>query len=316
MYCPRLHGTMENIGLSSDFSAPDMAQFCDECHGIWMRANACKEYLGFDPETLYPLAVPASIDLECPHCQIAMKVADASPSVCLHLCERCAAVFLDRGQFAVLSFEKLEASRKGVVVSAKSPLDKLGMSCCDCGSEIGTPSDACAGSIGYCCKRCYSNPPLFAEHKLQNVQLLTFRGMEVKVDHWRNNKVCHISVTPDEPCLLNVEISSLSFVERMMRFGYRKLALGGHLRKQLDATEGIQAKTPWHVFLKQRGVTNCLSVLCELGAIDIVLKPHILLFELKGERFGTLTRQRFEATIRRLLVVYERFVKMTHRYYD
>lgn len=316
MYCPRLHGTMESIGLSSDFSVPNTAQFCDECHGIWMRSNVCKEYLGLDPESLYPLAIEANIALDCPHCQIAMKVADASPNVRLHLCERCAAVFLDRGQFCVLSFQQLQKTREGAVVTAKSPLDKLGMICCDCGIEIVTPAEAYAGGIGYCCKRCYSNPPLLAEHKLQNVQLVTYRGMEIKIDHWRKNAVCHISVTPDEPCLLDVEIRSLSFMARILRFGYRKLALGGELRKALDATEGIEAKTPWHVFLKQRGVTNCLRVLTELGAVDIVLKPHILSFELKGERFGTLTRQRFEATIRRLLVVYERFVKMTHRYYD
>jgi hypothetical protein len=138
--------------------------------------------------------------------------------------------------------------------------------------------------------------------------------MEIKLDHWQANATSRIAVTPEEPCLLDVRLFSLTNWERFVRLGYRKLKLHGNLRKYIDATEGIDHVTPWHVFLKQRGVTGCLEQLSALGKISLTFKPHSIVFEIDLERMGTDSRMRFEVIVRRLLIAYERFVSLMHRY--
>ena len=94
------------------------------------------------------------------------------------------------------------------------------------------------------------------------------------------------------------------------------MALRGELRKYLDASEDIASCTPWHVFLAQRGTIECLEQLVELGKLRFTFKPHNLIFEIEGDRLGAETRLKFEAAVRRLLIVYERFVSTIERCYD
>ena len=51
-----------------------------------------------------------------------------------------------------------------------------------------------------------------------------------------------------------------------------------------------------------------------MGNITITFKPHCMIFEMDAFRLGTEVRQRFESIIRRMLIAYERFVALSHRY--
>ncbi|MCL2325964.1 MAG: hypothetical protein FWC40_05640 [Proteobacteria bacterium] len=326
MQCPRLHGAMIPIHLSAACASSRQAFFCEECRAVWMKAAECKDYLGIDTELARLKLQHTYIDLSCPQCLTTLQFRRFAGYV-VYVCGQCRSCFMDSGVLPCLldslketflptdSALPLPNSDKAVPsLTAPSPIDRLGMTCCECDAEIPHPGEAHMGAIGCCCQRCTSTPQLISEQKFQNAQLVTFRSMEVKVDHWRRNSHSVIAVTPAEPCLLNVTLYSLSLPVRMLRFGYRKLALRGKLRRRLDASEGIEFKTPWHVFLKQRGIIECLDELSTMGSICIEFMPHSIIFDLENHSRSVELRHRFEASVRRLLLAYERFVLLTKRY--
>lgn len=320
MQCPRMHGSLEAIFLNSDFSTPLQAFLCSECHGVWIRALECRAYLGIECEKLINQSVCAPIAFSCSHCHASLKRAsihlDNDNFVEFYICPRCYACFFDSLQFALIFYQQLKTERTISNLLSQSPLDNLGVNCCDCGASISQLDEMYDVGIGYCCSNCYHTAPIFSENKIQNVQLITFHGMEIKVDHWQMSTRSRISVTPVEPCLLDVRIYSLTMWQRLAKLGQRKLKLQGILRHYLDATEDIEHVTPFHVFLKQRGVLENLMILNQLGQIEVTFKPHSIIFELNSKRAGLESKQRFEATVRRLLIAYERFVQLSHIYHQ
>ena len=319
LQCPRLHGHLDPVILNSELQSSLRAYLCTECHGVWLPALEAQSYLGLECEKLVRSAFTASIALECPYCQTPFKLRtleyESGFSVDIHICPRCFSCFLDGTQYALVFHNQMRAERAVSGILAQSPLDSIGVVCCDCGAIVNNLDELYDAGIGYCCQKCQNTPPILsADNKIQNVQLVTFRNMEIKLDHWQASTTSRISVTPEEPCLLDVRLFSLSNWNRFARMGYRKLKLHSKLRRHIEATEGIEHITPWHIFLKQRGVTNCLEQLVDLGQISLTFKPHSIVFEVDLERMGTDTRMRFEVIVRRLLIAYERFVSLMHRY--
>ena len=318
MQCPRLHGTLETVLLNSDISEPQYAYLCPECHGVWMRAMECRDFLGFESEMLLPHTSRATVDLPYPHCQHPAHIVDIEldnkERLKFYVCPRCFSVFFDATQFAQAFYQQLKAERSISDMLAHSPLDHFGLTCCDCGAEIKTLDEAHDAGIGYCCNKCHQTPPILSENKIQNVQLVTFHGMEVKIDHGMASSFSRISVTPVEPCQLDVHLFSLSPLKRVLSMGYRKMRFHGTLGHHLDASQDNKHKTPWHVFLRQRGVTHCIEIMAALGSIDVAFKPHSIIFELNAKRVGTDTKLKFETAVRRMLIAYERFVKLAKRY--
>ena len=318
MQCPRLHGSLESILLNADYSSSLQAFLCPECRLVWMRALECRAFLGIDPEALLAKAERDDIDLKCSHCETVCKCVRyqlEDGKLCVfHICPRCYACFFDAAQFALQYYFQLKSDREISGTQSVSPLDRTGLRCCDCGAEIQSLDAAHRTEIGYCCAQCRQSPPVLSEGKLQNVQLITFHNMEIKIDHWMTTPRSRISITPVDPCLLDLQIFALTAFQRVCRLGHRKLKLHGTLRHHLDATEGIEHFTPFHVFLKQHGVVECLNALDQLGRLDITFKPHSIIIELNAKRTGLETRLKFEAIVRRFILAYERFAELSTRY--
>lgn len=318
MECPRQHGAMTCIHLSADLSEPQESYFCADCHGIWMRSRECRSVLGLDSARLQMQSEADYVPLSCPHCQTVFRLAflDAGSDcrIRIRVCPRCQSCFFDGDNFALTFWQQIKIERAASCLLNQSPIDALGWRCVDCQSPVASPDQIRDARIGACCVKCRYTPPILSEGKIQNVQLVTFRNMEIKIDHWMSTPRSRIAVTPAEPCLLDVSVYSLRPLRRLLRLGRRVTQFGGFLRRHLDATEPIAARTPFHVFLKQRGVAECLCDLVLLGDIRITFKPHCIVFEIDAFRLGAETRQRFESAVRRMLIAYERFVKLSHRY--
>lgn len=317
MECPRLHGSMECIHLSADFSDPQTCYFCTDCHGVWMRSHECRSILGVDAMRLQMQSEADYVALLCPHCQTTCRLSFVAiannQTVSVRVCPRCQSCFFDGGSFAKTYFEQVKYARSEKGKLGDTPVDHLSWRCCDCGTTMTTPENAFDARIGYCCAHCHNTMPILSERKISN-QLVTFHNMEIKIDHWLSTTRSRIAVTPVEPCLLDVTIHTLTPLQRIFRFGRRITQFGGKLRRHIDATECIDKQTPFHVFLKQRGVSECLADLVAIGNFSITFKPHSIVFEIDAFRLGTEIRQRFEATTRRLLIAYERFVQLSHLY--
>lgn len=318
MDCPRQHGSMECVHLNADLMDPQEAFFCADCHGIWMRTRECRSILGIDGMRLQQQSEPDYVPLVCPHCQTTFRLSFFDPEsdfpIRIRVCPRCQSCFFDGGSFAQIFYRLLKTEQTANNIFCHSPLDALTWRCVDCQSPIDNLDEAFDARVGCCCSRCRYSPPILSEGKIQNVQLVTFHNMEIKIDHWMSTTRSRIAVTPVEPCLLDVLIYPLSPLQRIFRFGHRTTQFGGALRRHIDATQSITAKTPFHVFLKQRGVAECLYDLVSMGNMAITFKPHCMIFEMDAFRLGTEVRQRFESIIRRMLIAYERFVALSHRY--
>ena len=318
MKCPRLHGTLEPVLLNADYSQPLQAYLCPWCHGIWMRSLECRAYLGLECEKFVQHAQAASIDLLCSHCQSSFRSVflhlDTGEDIHFYICPRCQACYFDQTQFALIFYLQLKAERNISGVLAQTPLDNLGVQCCDCGCIVNNLEELHDVGIGYCCHNCHSVPPILSENKLQTVQLISFHNFEIKIEHFQNSVRSRIAVTPNDPCMFDVNLFSLTPWQRLMRMGKRKLRLHGELGRHVDATEDIEHVTPWHVFIKQRGVIENLTVLSRLGTLDITFRPHIIAFELNARRSGMETKLKFESAVRRLIVAYERFTILSQNY--
>lgn len=318
MQCPRLHGSLESVLLNADYSSSLQAYFCPECHLVWMRALECRAFLSLDPEALLEKAEKDSVDLKCPHCEtickcIPYEIEEGRDSR-FHICPRCYACFFEPAQFALFYYLQLKNEREISGTQTPSPIDKPGLRCCDCGAEIASLDAATETEIGYCCTQCRQSPPVLSEGKLQNVQLVTFHNMEIKIDHWMTTPRSRVSITPVDPCLLDLQIFTLTAFQRICRLGHRKMKLHGVLRHHLDASESIEHFTPFHLFLKQHGAMECLASLDNLGKLDITFKPHSIIIELNAKRTGLETRLKFETIVRRFILTYERFAKLSVRY--
>lgn len=309
---------MDSVLLNADYSTPLYASICPRCHGVWMRSLECRTYLGLECEKLSACSQNAPLDLECPHCQTSLHTVsinhEEDTSIQFFICPRCQSCYFDQTQFALIFYLQLKAERDISGVLAQTPLDSLGVCCCDCGAAVDRLEDLHDVGIGYCCKACHSAPPVLTDYKLQTFQLISFHNLEIKIEHFQNSTRSRIAVTPFEPCLFEVRLNSLSFSDRIMRLGHRKLRFHGTLGRHLDASDDIRHLTPFHVFMKQRGVVENLIVLTRLGQIDISFKPHIIAFELNAKRVGTETKLRFETAVRRILIAYERFVLLAKDY--
>lgn len=291
---------------------------CPDCRGVWIRPIECRASLGMACEKLIHQAKNALIALKCPGCGSNFKSIEYplenGDSFGYHICSRCHSCFFDAVQFALIFYSQLKSERAFSGVLAHSPLDELGVVCCDCGAAVRNLDELYDAGIGFCCQKCHYNAPILSENKIQTAQLVTFHGMEIKIDHWQLSTKSRISVTPVEPCLIDAHLFSLTPIQRIFRFGQRKLALHGELGRHVDASEDIRQLTPWHLFLKQRGVTDCLMELTRLGMIDVAFKPHHMIFGLNAKRTGIDTKLRFELLTRRILLAYEHYVELTHRY--
>lgn len=312
MECPRFHGEMSPIELSPTIENSRLAWFCEECHGVWMRESDYRGLVNTDfGLDMSVLSYPA-MDLMCPHCSERFKYLEWD-GWRLYVCRRCQAVYFDADVLPMFMARSMDEDKK---TTNHSPLEHLCMKCDDCGAKIEQLSELSPSPIGCSCKKCASSAPVLSESKQLEVQIVTFHDMEVKIDRFQSSSRCRISVTPAVPGKLNVSMHTLSRWERFRRMGWRCMALRGELRKYLDASEDIASCTPWHVFLAQRGTIECLEQLVELGKLRFTFKPHNLIFEIEGDRLGAETRLKFEAAVRRLLIVYERFVSTIERCYD
>ncbi len=322
MECPRLHGKMQTIDLSPDINDPHTASFCEYCHAICLSDIDCHDWLGIDYQSSSEAVDGESclfeppIELKCARCSESLLAVRVCGWIA-YVCPRCHTWFLDAGvpPFLMQAYhDKLRASGSNFELE---PVELTAFKCADCGADIPSIKDACSFDyeIGCYCKKCSANLSL-SEMKQQEVQLVTFHGMEVKIDRLKRSNTSRIMVTPVQPGRLNVFVHSLSTWERLKRFGWRKLALHGELRSNIDASEGIDRCTPWCVFLKQRGVVECLLDIQQLGDFRITLKPHNLIFELDGNSIGAETRLHFEEAVRRMLILYERYEKMLLAVYD
>ena len=283
-----------------------------------MRSMECSDFLGLDCEKLAIASVQSSIPLACAHCsgecqQIDVPLENGS-FVRFHICLRCKSCFFEPAQFALLFYHQIKLERSISGILAQSPLDELGVLCCDCGTEISSLDDLYDGNIGYCCRKCHDNPVILSENKIQNVQLVTFHNMEIKIDHWQSTSRSRVAVTPEEPCILDTTLYPIYTVDRLLRFGYRKTQFHGYLHRYLDGSEKIDKRTPLHVFLKQRGVESCIEDLVNLGDLTLTFKPQSIIFEMNAKRMGMESKIRFESLVRRMLIAYERFVQLTRLY--
>lgn len=312
MECPRFHGEMCPIELSSAADNSRVAWFCEECHSVWMRESDYRAFVNTEisiDETQFSYP---SIDILCPHCSERFKYFEYE-GWRFYWCSRCQAFYFDAEVLPVLMNRSLDDDKKK---TNHSPFESFAIRCDDCGAKIEDLADVTPSPIGCSCKKCASNAPVLSDSKQLEVQIVTFHDMEVKIDRLMSSGRCRISVTPAVPGKLNVSMHTLSLWERIRQLGWRCLALRGELRKHLDASEDIEGCTPWHVFLNQRGTVECLELLNELGKLRFTFKPHNLIFEIEGERLGAETRLKFESTVRRLLIVYERFVSTIQRCYE
>lgn len=312
MKCPRFHGELCPIELSDTTDHSRLAWFCTECHGAWLREHDYRALVSTDfcfdsSELLDP-----SIDLLCPNCAERMRYGEWD---CwrFYVCSRCQAFYLDAAVLPVFMNRSMDEDKKK---TNHSPIGHFVVRCDDCGTNIDDFSELCASPLGCCCKKCAANAPVLSESKQLEVQIVTFHDMEVKIDRLKSSGHCRISVTPAVPGKLNVSLHTLSPWERVRQLGWRCMALRGKLRKHLDASEDINGRTPWHVFLKQRGTIECLEQLDRLGKLRFTFKPHNLIFEIEGDKLGAETRLKFETAVRRLLIAYERFVAMIGRCYS
>ena len=318
MQCPRLHGELEPIFLNADIASSMVAHLCPDCHGIWIRPAECLAFLGLDCKKLLHRSKHALIDLPCAGCGANFRSVEYAlengDSFWFHICPHCQACFFDGFQFSMVFYAQLKTERVVSGILAETPLDDLGTTCCDCGCAIHNLDEIYDAGTGFCCQGCHYNPPILSENKIQTVQLVTFHGMEIKIDHWQLSTRSRIAVTPVEPCRLEARLFSLSPVQRVCRLGRRKIAFHGELGRHVDGTEDIQFRTPWQLFLRQRGITDCLLELHRLGMIEVTFKPHNIIFELNANRAGTDTKLKFEALTRRIILAYEKYVELTHRY--
>ena len=291
---------------------------CPFCHGVWVRSMECSDFLGLDCEKLFISSMKSSVPLFCAYCngecqQVEVPLENGS-FVRFHICLRCKSCFFEPVQFALLFYQQIKLERSVSGILAQSPLDDLGVKCCDCGAEIGSLDDLYDAHIGYCCRKCHDNPVILSENKIQNVQLVTFHNMEIKIDHWQSSSKSRVAVTPEEPCILDTSLYPIHTLNRILRMGYRKTHFEGFLHRYLDGTEKIDKRTPLHVFLKQRGVVSCIEDLVNLGEFSLSFKPQSIIFEINAKRMGMDSKIRFESLVRRMLIAYERFVALTRIY--
>ena len=145
---------MEIVHLNADFSASQDAWLCPDCHGVWMRANECLAVLGLDCSRLIPKSCKAPIALECPHCRSAFLATsvdfDGHDPIRFHICPRCEACFFDSCGFAMVFYQQLRIERAASGTLAHSPLDQMGVKCCNCGAAISGPDEMFDAGIGYC----------------------------------------------------------------------------------------------------------------------------------------------------------------------
>ena len=304
--------------LNSDYVAPQQAYLCPFCRGVWMRAKECSDFLGLDCEKLVIASVEASMPLYCAHCGQVCRQAEVplenGSFVRFNICTGCKSCFLEAVQFALLFYQQIKLERTISGILAQSPLDALGVKCCDCGAEIASLDDLYDANIGYCCKKCHDDPMILSENKIQNVQLVTFHNMEIKVDHWQASSRSRVAVTPREPCLLDMSLYPIHTIDRVLRCSYRKTKFHGFLHRYLDGSESIKKNTPLHVFLMQRGVVSCLEDLVRLGDFSLSFKPQSIVFEITAKRMGLDSKKRFESLVRRTLIAYESFVSLSEMY--
>ncbi|MGI5830218.1 MAG: hypothetical protein ACOX8U_08650 [Bradymonadia bacterium] len=309
--CPRFHGSLSKIALNADIGSERFAYLCSFCGGVHIKAQEWHDILhlesSFSKDALYPTRIP----MVCESCNEARSIVlvDELP---VFYCARCESYWLDAGIFPVLLSSEVE--KQTGAAPSNSPFSPLNISCCDCGVNIASACDAHACPIGMICTRCYHAPPGFMENKVNNFQMLTFKGMEVKVEHWGQSVRSLIAVTPAQPCLLNVRLHSLSLQERILRFGRRRIAFAGALGKKIDADQDIKLRTPFKVFLSQRGVVALINDIASLGSMDLQFRPHNLSFELHALRISNEIRLHFEVAVRRLLIAYSRFAELSELY--
>ena len=320
MECPRLHGELQSVDISRNASDSKLVGHCGVCHAVCMSDLNLHELVGVEYATLSADAfVQPAIDLNCPQCHDGLQcdgrlLETSFDGWRAYVCPRCHQWFLDAGVLTYLLRRNNERLRSSGVNLDEAPAERVFLKCTDCGGEIDAIQDAFSSAIGCSCKKCHDQAPILSETKFQESQLVTFHGMEVKIDRLRND-FRRIMVTPVQPGRLNVSVRSLSIWERIWRLGWRNLALRGDIRHCIDASEGVDRITPWTVFLKQRGVTDCLEALNEIGRFSITFKPHNLIFELEGDLIGAEMQLRFEATVRRLLIAYEKYDLMIREVY-
>ncbi len=315
MECPRLHGNMTAIELSSDIEESSPAFYCETCHAVFLSEADCCDHVDIDVKAIPKAELQEPVvDLVCPNCGGLFRAIERE-GCRLYVCTECCAAFLDAGIMATLMNRILKKERDSGSAIEAAPFERMTFKCDDCGATIDSIEDMTVSPIGCSCKKCAATPPILSESKQLEVQIVTFHGMEVKIDRAMTSRITRISVTPAEPGKLDVYIHSLSWVERLYQLGWRRLDLHGTLRKKLDASEDIACRTPWQMFLKQRGIIECFERMQEMGNIKVTLKPHSLIFELEGDRIGAETRMKLEATVRRFLIAYERYTAAVNALY-
>lgn len=311
LICPRHHGALSRIALHSDIDTQQFAYLCSFCGGIHIDSQQWHHVLPLEPSLSKQDLHNTRIPFPCENCSAPKKIILVN-ELPIFYCVQCGSYWMDSGIFPLLLWH--EAEKQTGASPAISPFSPLSLSCCDCGAVITTMAEAHPCPIGLVCQRCFTVPPTFSEQKIHNYQMLTFRGMEVKIEHWSQSVRSLIAITPAQPSLLNVHFHSLTWKERLIRCGRRKIAFAGELGKKIDSDQDIALRTPLAVFLTQRGVAALLKELSNLGSIDIQFRPHNFSFDLKALRVSNEIRLHFEVAVRRMLIAYLRFVELTQLY--
>lgn len=311
MKCPRNHGELCRVGLKSEMDSLSHAALCEWCGGVFLESAVAQEILGLSSVTDKSILSGMSVSLECPKCGCLLKCCMIVGIVAMY-CENCASYWLDSETFPLLRWMHIEKDTGSA--PDVSPLNPLILNCADCGTRIQTREEACLCSLGVVCEKCAREGIGFFGNKVHNFQMLTYKGMEVKIDHWSQSSRSRISVTPVEPCLIDTTLSSLSLIRRIMHLGSRKFEFPGLFNQYFTAGERILSGSPLHIFLTQPGVAPLFVELCELGKITIEFKPHNLTFDFEAPTQSTEIRLKFENIVRHILIAYTRFVSLSHLY--
>ncbi len=307
MDCPRRHGKMGSTPIAYNGDQIISVDYCEQCGGVFMDARAqsvlfTENYLP-DHSRIRPL-----YRMQCPACRGVFRFADTG-RVRLRTCPQCEAIWLDAGMLPVM----LAQHCPGSLFDANAELSQpLRLRCVDCYTELNEMASLNDTVLGYCCHDCLRRASGLSGLKVQHTEMLTYRGMEIKIDHRLQTTHSRVAVTPIQPAPLDISLVSLTVPQRIARMGYRRLKLKGKISRYYDSDVVVTPDSPISLLLAQKGVVELLYALRQLGHTELCFKPHNFLFEIKPDYVSTEIRLRFEFIVRRLLNIYLNF----ERYYN
>ncbi len=302
MECPRYHGKLEHISVAYSSEQVIGLKQCLRCGGVFMNQQA-QHSLFISDYALMPASIKPLFNMKCPSCGSLFRISD-SGRVHLRSCEKCGGIWVDMGALPILLAQHTSFPSFGI---QNGELDRISVHCIDCNRAMHTFEELHSTILGFCCDDCFRRAQGLSGQKVQNLQMLRYRGMEVKIDHRIQTTHSRISVTPVEPTPLDITLRSLSWPERLIRLGYRRFRFEGPITRYFETDAPIDPI--FRLFLAQKGVIELLYRMRLLGRTELSFKPHNLRFEIEPDYASTAIRLRFEIVVRRFLNAYLNFEK-------